>query len=116
MKELLAKLTAQVDSKPVECDGASRLVHLALLRADIPHRCMSGIVTYSLSQCIPLHHWIEVDDAGATWVIDYRLRPWLDGENLPTGVFSPDDHPNLIYSGFEMEYSVKSCVVVEMTT
>ncbi len=113
MKELLEKLTKHINDLPLECDGASRIAHLVLLRARIAHRCMGGNVTFDTSQFIPVHNWIEVDDLDTTWIIDYRLRPWIEGE-LPTGVFNPEDHPALVYSGFEAEFSIRSCAAVEI--
>lgn len=114
MKEILEQLTRHVASLQIECDGSSRILHLVLLRAHIAHRCMGGIVTYD-DQFIPVHNWIEVDDLDTTWIIDYRLYPWLTGD-LPVGVFNPEDHPALVYSGFEAEFSIRSCAAVEIAT
>ena len=110
-REELENLTVHIDSKAVECDGASRLVHLALLRAGVEHKVMFGSVSYALNQSIPLHYWIEVGE----YTIDYRLHYWLTG-NLPKGVFKVKDHPLLCYTGVEASFSIKSCVAVEMVT
>lgn len=99
--------TEHIAVLPLECDGKTRLAHLALLRAEVPHKCMSGVVFFG-EQVIELHFWIE----SGPFVVDYHLKPWLGGD-LPCGVFVPGDTPDLIYQGFETQFSISSCVALE---
>ncbi|MBS4161489.1 hypothetical protein GWP49_30920, partial [Klebsiella pneumoniae] len=43
------------------------------------------------------HFWVVLDDG---WLVDLRLRMWLgDHDNIPHGVFHPDNEPGLFYKG-----------------
>lgn len=81
-KELF-ELTNHVDDLPVECDGSTRLCGLALIRAQVSHETFVCYLPNGL-----LHMWIEVDAAEGRTVIDWRLRMWAKGENVPHGVFA----------------------------
>jgi len=41
---------------------------------------------------------------------------WLQGENIPHGIFYPQDFPDVIYTGEPIELEVLSPVVFEILT
>lgn len=101
-REALEKLTEVVDTLPVECDGATRIVHVLLKRAGVPHDVYMGIVETWEDEYIPLHWWIKVNE----FIIDYRARMWLsDNDEVPHGVFNPDNHPEVEYTGMKVTFS-----------
>jgi hypothetical protein len=104
----LVALTHHVDKTATECDGASRLVHLALVRANIPHTVMVGTLSLIRRNALPIHYWIE---AGA-WLIDYRAQLWF-GKNAPHGVFRRKSYPQWSYNGTPTEFSLSGCVLLE---
>lgn len=74
-------LTEHVDALPVECDGATRLVSLALHEAGIEYSVWNGVIPNGLP-----HWWVMLLCQEGLVRVDYRLRMWL-GENAPHGVF-----------------------------
>lgn len=93
--ERLQRLTAYVDGcQELECDGASRIVGLALHRARVPFKMLIGFVTWKAasgrSYTVNPHIWVEA----LGFVIDYRLRMWTE-EEADHGVFYPDG--DLVY-------------------
>ena len=107
-KQLLLDLTQHIDRTQTECDGASRLVHLALIRSDIPHTIMCGWVFHRGQAIVPIHYWVKCDD----WIIDYRAQMWY-GPDAPHGVFKVTDYPSYAYMGEPIAFSLHSCYVVE---
>lgn len=89
-----------VDDAPLECDGHTMMVSLALSRENIPHQRILGKV-YGLDNGFALtpHCWIELDGH----ILDYRLRMWVRlqlGDEVaaqaPHGIFS-DNSSRLRY-------------------
>lgn len=108
-QELLYELTSHVDAKQLEADGATRLVHLALFRAHMPHKVMAGAVANGAGEVlIPTHFWV----ATMGQIIDYRARMWA-GPDAPHGVFSPKDHPDYVYTGRPTEFDLMGCLALE---
>lgn len=109
----LSVITAFVDSLPLECDGASRLLHLALDRAKVPHFCMYGSVNYLYDRLLT-HFWIEVGPL----IIDYRLRAWKGkawGLVTPHGVFNRQE-TKVIYGGSNIFFDTNECDLLERVT
>lgn len=95
-REALQELTEVVDALPVECDGATRIVHVLLKDAGVPHEVYWGAVELWEGDSIPLHWWVKV----GMFIIDYRARMWLpDNDDVPHGVFDPTEHPEVEYQG-----------------
>lgn len=87
-----------VDPAPVECDGHTLMISIALAKAGIPHERIVGCVSGQggLFTLTP-HLWINLDG----FIVDYRLRMWvhiISGAELvagaPHGIFpaSSDEH------------------------
>lgn len=113
----LKGLTDFVNSLPVECDGASRLIHLALLRAKIEHKVLLGSVDY-LGQVVCPHVWIEVIYDDAVIVIDYRVAEWVNLPPIvrapPRGVFLKRDfYDRLTYNGSTIWFEISGCLALE---
>jgi len=110
LKKNLKELTEFIDSVPCECDGASRLIHLRLLRQKVPHVCRVGVVIATATDevAIPIHWWIETDGK----IIDYRARMWI-GEDAPHGVFTPESCPAFAYVGEPTEFGLAGCLALE---
>lgn len=81
-----------VDAAPVECDGHTLMVSIALSKAGIPHERVVGNVS-GQDGCFTLapHLWINIDG----FILDYRLRMWvriLSGADqvagAPHGIFA----------------------------
>lgn len=104
----LRSLTQHVDALPLECDGASRLVHLALTRAGVTHQVMTGKVYSGIDTILPIHYWIRVGQ----FTIDYRARMWM-GPNAPHGVFRQRDCPAFAYIGKPTKFYIEGCLVLE---
>lgn len=104
----LHALTHHIDATDTECDGASRLVHLALTRAGVIHQPFVGRVDCTDGRGIRLHYWIRV----GSWLIDYRARMWL-GSDAPHGVFLPGDYPDFRYIGKPTSFTMAGCLVME---
>lgn len=105
----LVALTRHVDQYRVECDGATRIVHLALVRAGVAHECMEGYVLDRHGDAVVQpHYWVEAED----FLIDYRLRLWA-GPEAPHGVFLDDEHRGFHYIGEPIELGLAGCMVVE---
>lgn len=79
------EITRHVDDLPVECDGASWLVMLALRRSGIVGQHHEGSLLWNHPSGkkyeIPVHHWVTVGDL----VVDYRIRMWTR-KDAPHGV------------------------------
>lgn len=110
----LTVITAYVNALPVECDGASRLVHMALVRAGVEHKCMFGRVFYPFNGFEPYapHFWISVSPL----IIDYRLRMWVGEKwgviNVPHGVFNSQE-TKIAYSGEPVYFTWRECEILE---
>lgn len=103
----LFELTQHIDALPVECDGASRLTHLALHRAGIIHQVMMGTVKHGQMK-IPIHWWIQVGKL----IIDWRCRMW-SGSAAPHGIFLASEHPDYVYSGKPTSFGLDGCLILE---
>lgn len=105
----LVALTRHVDQYHVECDGATRIVHLALVRAGVAHVCQQGYVLDAQGQVAASpHYWVEVDG----FFLDYRLRMWA-GPEAPHGVFRADEARGFRYIGEQVGFNLAGCMVVE---
>ncbi len=105
----LVALTRHVDQYHVECDGATRIVHLALVRAGVAHVCQQGYVLDPQGDLVhDLHYWVEVEG----FLIDYRLRMWA-GPEAPNGVFRADETRGFRYVGEQVGFNLAGCMVVE---
>lgn len=107
-KDELLMLTQHIDATWTECDGATRLVHLALLRAGVIHQVMTGHVHYGNAMILPIHYWIHT----GRFSIDYRARIWM-GPNAPHGVFRPHDYPDFYYIGKPTGFRIEGCLALE---
>jgi hypothetical protein len=96
----------------LECDGLTRVLHTVLSMADVKHTCFIGRVTLGQEDVAP-HFWIQLMDGR---LVDYRLRMWLSGDNLPHGVFSAADYPHVIYAGADIELTPLPRVLLETLT
>ncbi len=96
-RELEAVLMT-LDDCQMECDGMTWAVSHLLNEAGVPHDCMYGFVRNEQTKDIVTpHFWVVLDDG---WLVDLRLRMWLgDHDNIPHGVFHPDNEPGLFYKG-----------------
>jgi hypothetical protein len=106
-KNLLFMLTQHIDRSQTECDGASRLVHLALTIACIPHTVMCGYLYHHGLAMVPFHFWFKCGD----FVIDYRARMWY-GPEAPHGVFETHEYPSFSYAGEPTTFDIRSCQMV----
>lgn len=105
----LVALTRHVDQYHVECDGATRIVHLALVRAGVPHVCQQGYVLDAQGDvATPPHYWVEAEG----FLIDYRLRMYA-GPEAPHGVFRADETRGFRYVGEQVGFNLTGCMVVE---
>jgi hypothetical protein len=109
-KRVLVELTQHVDAQPVECDGATRLVHLALYRQGMAHVCYAGSVIGAKGEVlIDLHFWTEADG----FLIDYRCRtPRLPA--APHGVFLAAAYPDYHYQGKSITLKLEGCLAMEI--
>lgn len=77
-----------VDSLPLECDGASRLISAMLAREGIQHQVHIGTLAVADVGAIQLHWWIVLHDGQHC---DFRARMWLGAAaGVPHGVFVPN--------------------------
>lgn len=64
-----------VDAAPVECDGHTLMVSIALSKAGIPHERIVGSVSGQSGRFeLAPHFWINIDG----FILDYRLRMWVE--------------------------------------
>lgn len=73
---------------------------------------MIGVLALQ-AQGIEPHFWIDLPSGER---IDYRAKMWLIGENIPHGVFNPQDFPDVIYTGESIELNVLSPTLFEILT
>lgn len=108
-QKLLYGLTSHVDAKELDCSGATRLVHLALFRAKVPHTVFVGELCNQGGEVLaPPHFWVETMGQ----IIDYRAQMWV-GPDAPHGVFSPKDHPDYVYTGQPTTFDLMGCLALE---
>lgn len=114
--EELALMLGALDDAPLECDGMSYAISVALGRAGIRHRCALGYVRdEQTGNCVAPHLWIVLADG---WIVDFRLRMWLgDEDRIPHGVFHPQLQPEFTYQGEyrERQGSISEGVLELMT-
>jgi len=109
-KQALVSITASVDDYNVECDGASRLVHLFLNRKGVSHTCYCGHIEKINGDILfNPHFWTVAGD----FIVDYRARMWL-GPQAQHGVFLATDHPDIRYVGDPIVFGIEGCIIVEM--
>lgn len=127
MRPSVESLLDPYDSCDLECDGMTRVLHVVLTRAKIPHTCMVGSVeafgheaSHGGSTTIPFHLWIILSD-GRT--VDYRLRMWIKapgagdgGKGIPHGVFRQEDFPDIRYEGETCDLEELPLMVFEVLT
>ncbi|BAY14213.1 hypothetical protein [Calothrix sp. NIES-2098] len=111
-REIIKQLLDPYDSSQTECDGMVRICHTVLTNHGIEHQPMYGVVTLQ-NQGIEPHFWIDLPSGER---IDYRAKMWLKGENIPHGIFYPQDFPDIIYTGEPVELDVLPPVLFEMLT
>ncbi|RUS92944.1 hypothetical protein DSM107003_46910 [Trichormus variabilis SAG 1403-4b] len=63
---------------------------------------MIGVLSLNNQEIEP-HFWIDLPNGER---IDYRAKMWLIGENLPHGIFQPQDFPDVIYTGEPIELDI----------
>lgn len=110
--QIIKQLLDPYDSSQTECDGMTRICHTVLTNHGIEHQPMIGAVTMK-NQGIEPHFWIDLPSGER---IDYRAKMWLLGENIPHGIFYPQDFPNIIYTGEPIELGILHPVFFEMLT
>lgn len=111
-RERLQELLDPYDDSPTECDGMVRICHTLLVQQGIEHQPMVGVLT-RFHQEIKRHFWINLPSGEC---IDYRAKMWLKEENIPHGVFNPQDFPDVTYTGEPVELDVLPPVLFEMLT
>lgn len=90
----------------------TRICHTVLTNHGIEHQAMFGVLTQHHQQIEP-HFGIDLPSGER---IDYRAKMWLKGENIPHGVFNPQDFPDIIYTGQTIELDVLSPTLFEILT
>jgi hypothetical protein len=110
--EKIQQLLDPYNSSQTECDGMTRICHTVLTNHSIDHQPMIGVLTRQNQEIEP-HFWIDLPSGER---IDYRAKIWLQGENIPHGIFHPQDFPDVIYTGEPIELEVLSPVVFEILT
>jgi hypothetical protein len=100
----IEELVSEYDRCKLECDGLTRVLHTVLTRADIPHTVWLGSISHLLDdQHFAPHFWLTIDET----VVDYRCQMWLgEKSDIPHGVFSPTDYPNVVYEGNPIELPI----------
>ncbi|MEP8849227.1 hypothetical protein ABKU49_05810 [Enterobacter hormaechei] len=96
----LHRALLQVDDAPLECDGHSLMVSLALARENIPHQRVIGhVCRHDSDFVLSPHCWIMLDG----YIVDYRLRMWI---RLHFGVENAAKAPHGIFpcSSSRMQY------------
>lgn len=69
-----------VDTAPVECDGHTLMVSVALTKARIRHeRIVGSVIGKDSKFSLAPHFWINIDG----YLLDYRLRMWVSAFNGP---------------------------------
>jgi hypothetical protein len=81
--------------KHLECDGLTRVLTRVLRLEGIEHEVRLGTIYYPNHSFYP-HFWIVLPDKR---IVDFRARMWLKGDDIPHGVFDPDDYPAVRYIG-----------------
>jgi len=112
LREKIQQLLDCYDSSQTECDGMTRICHTVLTNHGIEHQPMIGVLIRQNQEIEP-HFWIDLASGER---IDYRAKMWLQGENIPHGIFYPQDFPDVIYTGEPIELEVLSPVVFEILT
>lgn len=107
-KAELIELTRFVDDLPVECDGATRILHLVLTQRRIKHDSFSGPLPNGIPHC-----WIEVDTVDGHFAVDYRLRMWL-GADQPHGVFDRSAAPYPVWP-LDFFMNIYGCVALAVS-
>ncbi|WP_241993606.1 hypothetical protein [Trichormus variabilis] len=80
----------------------TRICHTVLTQHNIEHQPMIGVLSLNNQEIEP-HFWIDLPNGER---IDYRAKMWLIGENLPHGIFQPQDFPDVIYTGEPIELDI----------
>lgn len=92
------------DYSELDCDGATRLIQVALTDSKVQHRLMQGYVEQvSTSEILQPHFWVVV----GKFIIDYKLQKWM-GKDAPHGVFLPREHEDFEYAGTEFQASLET--------
>ncbi|MTJ14688.1 hypothetical protein FJR11_19325 [Anabaena sp. UHCC 0187] len=102
LTQKIKQLLDPYDSSQTECDGMTRICHTVLTQHNIEHQPMIGVLILHNQEIQP-HFWIDLPNGER---IDYRAKMWLIGENLPHGVFQPQDFPDVIYTGEPIELDI----------
>lgn len=111
-RKIIQQLLDPYDSSQTECDGMVRICHTVLFNQGIEHQPFFGTLTRH-KQHIEPHLWIDLPNGER---IDYRAKMWLIGENVPHGVFNPQDFPDVLYTGKAIELDVLSPKLFEILT
>lgn len=112
LKERIKQLLDPYDNSQTECDGMTRICHTVLTQHNIKHQTMIGILILHNKHINP-HFWIDLPNGER---IDYRAKMWLIGENIPHGVFLPQDFSDVVYTGEPIELDVLPPVLFELLT
>lgn len=73
---------------------------------------MAGTLTGKGQEIYP-HFWIDLPSGER---IDYRATMWLGANNVPHGVFDPQEFPDVIYEGDMIELEPLPDVVFQILT
>lgn len=90
----LQEIIMRYDKLPLECDGMTRVLSYVLSELEIGHVVITGILSGPYGS-IP-HYWIQIEDGK---YIDLRCRMWQgkEDDNIPHGVFNPNDYTLVAY-------------------
>ncbi len=95
----LGKWLSDFDSLPLECDGLSRVISMALQRDGVRHEVNSGSLNIAGIGGIGIHWWITFPDG---MVCDFRAKMWLGpSRQVPHGLFLPEPNHQYTTAGIE---------------
>lgn len=107
----ISQLLDPYDSSLTECDGMTRICHTILSQQHVEHQTKVGTLHF-LKKKIEPHLWIEL---GSGEIIDYRAKMWFGNcQQIPHGMFEPDDFPDVIYRGKSIELELLSPALLKI--
>ncbi|MCB5162617.1 hypothetical protein [Marinomonas algarum] len=94
----LEVIVGSIDEADMECHGVTFLASHLLKKNGISHRCHQGYAEDSRTGALVIpHYWLEMGDG---WVLDFRLRMWLEfSDDIPHGAFFKGDYSYIKYHG-----------------
>jgi hypothetical protein len=96
---ILEEELAKYDSlKHLECDGMSLVISYRLTQLNVEHWIMTGALFHNGELVIKPHLWVALNDGAR--IVDYRARMWAgESDDIPHGIFRPEDYSNVRYEG-----------------